>query len=58
MKKSTEKSEFCIWFCFVKINCVDVARCIKTSEICLAQSLGFYFCWMGYAKWAELGGGW
>lgn len=44
-----------VWFCFVKIKLKwYTAGCIDFRD-CLVPSSGFSFCWMGYAKWAELG---
>lgn len=45
-----------ILFCKNKTKTVLIWQdALRLPEICLAQSLGFYLCCMGYAKWAELG---
>ena len=58
-KNTLKNKNLVVWFCFVKIKhkWYRYSRMHWLPEICLVPSSSFFFCWMGYAKWAKLGDG-
>lgn len=58
-KNTLKNKNLVVWFCFVKIKhkWYRYSRMHWLPEICLVPFSSFSFCWMGYAKWAELGDG-